>query len=576
MATTPVEEIKSRLDVVDVIQGYLRLAKAGINYRGLCPFHTEKTPSFFVSPSRQSWRCFGCDSGGDIITFIEKIEGVEFREALRILADRAGVRLPADNPQARSEREALLAILEEAAKFYTQELVSNRGASARDYLTERGLKTETIQAFRLGYAPNDWRMLLEHLTQIGFKPEDIEKSGLAIRKAQSANGKESSDSRFAQSALPYYDRFRHRIMFPLADANARVLGFTGRIMPGSEDEGSGKYVNTPQTPLFDKGKMLYGLHQAKTEIRRRGHAVIVEGQMDCIMSHQAGALQTVAVSGTALTPWHLTFLKRYSENIAFAFDMDAAGENATKRAISLAQENGLNIKIVRLSGGKDAADIVRGNPQDWLTALESGVSLLDFYFETAFHRNDPKAPQGKKQIADELLPIIARIPHAVEQAHWVGVLGERIQTSDQILRMELARFKAPRPPVPNGYVRAGPPVLVRTRKDRLVEELAAYACRFPESEIKLEQILGAGFLEEIRKHLQDEATRMRADAIEGPPQELQEHIEVLARELESVLIHEELALLQGRLKQEESAGSREKFEHIASDIQRATQRLIRR
>lgn len=589
MALSPVEEIKSRLDVVDVVQGYLRLTKAGVNFRGLCPFHTEKTPSFFVSPSRQSWRCFGCSEGGDVITFIEKIEGVEFREALKILADRAGVRLAADNPQARSEREALLSVLEEAAKFYTQELASNRGKAARDYLTERGLKPETIKNFRLGYAPNDWRMLLEHLTQIGFKPENIEKAGLAVVKQVSGNMKQgegvpfnnATGSHAAGYMLPatrYYDRFRHRIMFPLADANARVLGFTGRVMPGSEEDVGGKYVNTPQTPLFDKGRMLYGLHQAKTEIRRRGHAVIVEGQMDCIMSHQAGALQTVAVSGTALTPWHLILLKRYSENISFAFDMDAAGENATKRAISMAQENGLNIRIIRLSGGKDAADIVRENPQDWLTALDQGVSLLDFYFETAFHRSDPQTPQGKKQIADELLPVIARIHHAVEQAHWLGVLGERIQTSDQVLRGELSRFQAPRPGPISMRPSASAPHTVasaRTRKDRLIEELAAYACRFPQSEAKLEQILGGEFLEKIKKHLQDEATRMRADLLEGSPQELEDHIEVLSHELESVLIHEELTALQGRLKQEESAGRRDEFERLASDIQRVTQKLRR-
>lgn len=575
MALSPVEEIKSRLDVVDVIQGYLRLVKAGVNYRGLCPFHTEKTPSFFVSPSRQSWRCFGCDSGGDIITFVEKIEGVEFREALKILADRAGVRLAADNPQARSEREALLGILEEAAKFYAQELASNRGKAARDYLTERGLKSETIKNFRLGYALNDWRTLLEHLTQIGFAPADIEKAGLVIKK--SAEGSMGANS-YKLTAISYYDRFRHRIMFPLADSNGRVLGFTGRVMPGAGDDAGGKYVNTPQTPLFDKSKMLYALHQAKTEIRRRGHAVIVEGQMDCIMSHQAGALQTVAVSGTALTPWHLTLLKRYSENVSFAFDMDAAGENATKRAISMGQENGLQIKIIRLSGGKDAADIVCENPEDWLTALERGVSLLDFYFETAFDRNDPRSPQGKKQIADELLPIIARIPHAVEQAHWLGVLSERIQTSDQILRGELSRFQMQRP----GHTTMRPSASAsrtvpsaRTRKDRLIEELAAYVCRFPESEAKLEQILGSELVEIIKKHLQDDATRMRADLLEGSPQELGEHIEVLSHELEQVLIHEELTALQGRLKQEESAGHGDNFERLASSIQQATRKLKR-
>lgn len=575
MVLSPVEEIKNRLDVVEVIQGYLRLTKAGVNYRGLCPFHTEKTPSFFVSPSRQSWRCFGCSEGGDIITFIEKIEGVEFREALKILADRAGVRLPADNPQARSEREALLGILEEAAKFYIQELISNRGKAARDYLTERGLKPEIMEGFRLGYAPNDWRILLEHLAQIGFKPEDIEKSGLVIKK--SAEGATRATS-YQLPVTSYYDRFRHRIMFPLADSNGRVIGFTGRVMPGARDEAGGKYVNTPQTPLFDKGKMLYALHQAKTEIRRRGHAVIVEGQMDCIMSHQAGALQTVAVSGTALTASHLTLLKRYSENISFAFDMDAAGENATKRAISMAQENGLNIKIIRLSGGKDAADIVRENPEDWLTALEKGVSLLDFYFETAFHRNDPRTPQGKKQIADELLPIIARIPHAVEQAHWLGVLAERIQTSDQILRGELSKFQMQRPGPTSMRPSASASRTVpsaRTRKDRLIEELATYVCRFPESEAKLEQILGTEFVETIKKHLQDDATRMRADLLEGSPQELEDHIEVLARELERVLAHEELAVFHGQLKQEESVGRGDNFERFAPGIQQATQKLKR-
>ena len=286
--SSPVEQIKQRLSVVDVIQSYIKLDKAGANFKARCPFHSEKTASFFVSPARDIWHCFGCSRGGDIFAFVMEIEGVEFIEALKILAERAGIKLKMEDPRLRNERVRLLDLMKDAADFYRREL--DKREEVLDYLHKRGLKTETIQSWHLGYAPQEsegWRNLYEYLLSKGYSDEEMEKTGMAIK----------ADQREKR----YYDRFRGRIMFPIFDFSGRVVGFSGRLYPEIEKEGVGKYINSPQTVLYDKSKILYGFDKAKTEIRKKDACVLVEGQMDVLMSHQAGVANSVAVSGTGLT-----------------------------------------------------------------------------------------------------------------------------------------------------------------------------------------------------------------------------------------------------------------------------------
>ncbi|MFH1894852.1 MAG: DNA primase [Patescibacteria group bacterium] len=431
-----VEEIKNRLDLVQVIQGYIKLQKVGANFRSVCPFHSEKGPSFFVSPARQIWHCFGCQKGGDVFGFVKEIEGVEFGDALRILAQKAGVELkPMTRELAvlKTERQRLLEINEWAAKFFEKQLEGDgtgrqampTGRQARDYLLGRKITEDSIKKWRLGYSPDAWGGLLDFLVERGYKKEEVEKTGLAIK------GEKGS----------LYDRFRGRIMFPVFDINSQVVGFGGRVFKDKDKKGVSKYMNTPNTALYDKSRILYGLDRAKVAIRKQDRIVLVEGYADAILCHQEGFENTVAVSGTALTPYHLKIIKRYSDNIYTAFDMDMGGDSATKRGNDLAQMAGFNIKVVTMQEGKDPADILCQNPKDWEREIKEAKSISDFYFGTTFSRFDKKTPDGKREISKILLPVIKRIPSQIERAHWIQELAKRLSVKEEDIREELKKVK---------------------------------------------------------------------------------------------------------------------------------------
>ena len=418
-----IDEIKNRLDIVEVISSYIKLEKVGANYRALCPFHSEKKPSFFVSPARQIWHCFGaCNEGGDIFKFVMKIEGVEFGDALRILAKRAGVELKPRDPVLQTARKRLYDICEIAAKFFEKQLSSTKkGSKVKEYLHKRGIKDESIYEWRLGYAPDFKDALSKFLKSRGFKEEEIIKAGLAIRKDEGG----------------IYDRFRSRIIFPIFDLNSQVIGFGGRIF-GKEDEVA-KYMNIPNTLLYDKSKVLYGLNKSKMFIRQEDNCVLVEGYIDAIMSYQAGVKNVVAVSGTALTPFHLKILKRYTNNLTTSFDMDVAGNSATKRGINLAQKEEFNIRVVIMPKGLDPADIILQHPEDWKNLVKSAKTIMEFYFESAFSSHDASTAEGKKEISNILIPVIANIPNKIEQSHWIGELSKKLGVSEQSIEEEIKR-----------------------------------------------------------------------------------------------------------------------------------------
>lgn len=425
MLNSPIEEIKNRLDIVEVIGSYIKLQKTGANYRAICPFHSEKKPSFFASPTRQIWHCFGgCSEGGDIFKFIMKIEGVEFGDALRILAQKAGVELKPQSPELTTARQRLYEICEIATRFFEKQLEgSAAGREAKQYLLGRGISEESIKKWRLGYSPESWQGLSDFLVSKGYKREEIERAGLAVKNEQGN----------------FYDRFRGRIMFPIFDLNSQVVGFSGRVF---KSEDPAKYINTPGTLLYDKSRILYGLDKAKVEIRKQNSCILVEGNTDVIMSQQAGNENTVAISGTALTAYHLKILKRYSENLLIAFDMDIAGEGATKRGTDLAQTLGFNIKVVRLPEGKDPAEIISKNLKEWQEALSQTKSILDFYFEIAFVHHDSQTAQGKKEIAKILFPAIKRIPNQIEKSFWIQKLAKDLQVREEEVREELKKVKS--------------------------------------------------------------------------------------------------------------------------------------
>jgi len=435
MLSSPIEDIKNRLDIVEVVSGYIKLQKTGANFRANCPFHTEKTPSFFVSPARQMWHCFGCGRGSDVFGFIKEIEGVEFGDALRILAQRAGVELKPFRPEMKeltTARHHLYEIGELAGKFFEKQLAESKvGLEAKKYLLNRGINQESIQKWRIGYAPDSWQGLTDFLTGKGYRKEEIVSTGLATKKNDGS----------------CFDRFRARLMFPVFDLNSQVVGFGGRIFETDKKKEEerrtmeGKYVNTPNTLIYDKSRILYGLDKAKVEVRQKDACLLVEGYTDAILSHQAGNANAVAVSGTALTPGHLKILKRYTENLLISFDMDLAGDSATKRGIDLALSQGFNIKVVTLPEGKDPAELIAKSLPAWEKSIEEAKSILEFYFETTLNKFDKAKIEGKKEISKILLPLIKKIPNKIEQTFWRQRLVQEIGAKEEDLIEEMNKIK---------------------------------------------------------------------------------------------------------------------------------------
>lgn len=424
-----IDDIKNRLNIVDIVGSYVKLAKTGVNFRGVCPFHSEKGPSFFVSPSRQMWHCFGCGAGGDIFEFVKKIEGIEFGDTLRILADKAGVELKniRENPQLRTEKQRLYEICELACSFFEKQLSAGEwGKKARDYLLDRGIKEETIKKWRLGYSPDTWQGLSEFLVSRGYNREEIIRAGLAVKSEKGNNP---------------YDRFRGRIIFPIFDANSRPIGFGARIFKEADKKEIAKYINTPQTPLYDKSSVLYGINFAKVAARKQNQCVLTEGYTDAIMCHQAGFENTVAVSGTALTGQHLNILKRFTDNLLLSFDMDLAGSNATKRGIDLAESAGFNIKVINSYSEKDPADIIRDDPKIWEDSVKNARGIMDFYFDTAFSRFDKQDRQGRLEIGKIILPAIKRLQNKIEQSLWIQKLAEKLGVKEEAITEELKNIK---------------------------------------------------------------------------------------------------------------------------------------
>lgn len=440
-----VSKIKDRLDVIDVLSGYMKLQKAGINYKGRCPFHNEKTPSFFVSPERQIWHCFGCAKGGDMFEFVKEIEGVDFPEALKILAAKAGIELEqfkAKSGESVDDKQKLFEVCELATKFFEKQFLSPTGKEAYGYLTERGLADETIKEFRLGFAPNDWESLSSYLQKCGYSEKDIINAGMAVKRSPESG------------RVGIYDRFRSRIMFPIFDVSGQVVGFTARIFepssaksgqPGlaKSGESMAKYVNTPQTLIYDKSRVLYGLSKAKIDIKKSDRCILVEGNMDALMSYQAGARNVVASSGTALTPTHLRLLQRYTKNLGFCFDTDQAGAMATRRGIGLALAQQFNITILEIKDPecKDPADYVKKYGSGWSVIVDSAKPVIDYYFDRARSSYNPTSAESKTQIISAVAPFIKRLTANVEKAHWISQLASLLRVPEQAIASDIANSK---------------------------------------------------------------------------------------------------------------------------------------
>ena len=430
-----VEQVKERLNVSELIGEYLKLEKSGTNYKALCPFHNEKTPSFMVNAERNFWYCFGCQKGGDIFSFLMEIEGLEFREALERLADRTGVDLPKFqkiNPQEKSQKQKLYEILEVSSKFYQYQFEKSiKAESIKKYLKDRIIKLAQFKEFRIGFAPDAWTNLLEFLLSRNHNLEDIVRSGLMVQK----------DGTSGASKGDYYDRFRNRIMFPVIDVTDRVVGYSARVLPG-KDEKNAKYINTSQSLIYDKSRVIYGLSQAKLEIKKQDFVIIVEGNLDVVSSFSAGVKNTVAVSGTALTPDQINILKRYTKNFKLCFDMDEAGQKAVTKSVQLCLAENIDAEIILLPDGfKDVNDLVIEDIPAWKKAIKNSQQVMDYFFSTIISKNDKENPKSKKIIAHNLLNIIKDISDLIEQSYWIRKLSDAIDIKEDILTEVLERVK---------------------------------------------------------------------------------------------------------------------------------------
>jgi len=443
-----ITEVKQRIDIVEVVSDYVSLQKAGRNFKALCPFHSEKHPSFFVFPEQQTWHCFGaCGTGGDVFSFLMKKEGIDFGQALRLLAQRAGITLisPAISRSAEDEkRERLFQINEATAEYYHHLLLNTKaGEPARAYLSKRKITPETMEKFRLGFSPDSWEALKKFLMSKGYEERELFEAGLIIEKEGGGN----------------YDRFRNRLMFPICDIQGRVTGFGARVL----DESLPKYINSPQTPIFDKSGNLYGIDQAKLAARQKNLVIIVEGYMDVLRAHQHGWQNVVASMGTSVTEKQVAIVKRSSKNIALSLDADAAGEEATLRSAEVLidslekkvtpiptwsglvkYENILNaeIKVIPLPQGKDPDKVIDESPDLWQNLVEQALPMLDFAFETIISKIDFNKAKDKSLAIQKLLPLVYEIKDPIRQAHYVQKLARRLTISESILAATLRKSPA--------------------------------------------------------------------------------------------------------------------------------------
>jgi len=409
-----IDEIKTRLNIADVIGKRVTLKKAGRNFKALCPFHSEKTPSFIVSPERQTFKCFGCGKGGSVIDFVMEYEHVDFAEALATLADLAGVKLerrPSDSPEAKL-KQRLFEVNHLAGEYYQYILTKHRlGEKARLYLKNRGVTDKTAQTFALGYAPNSWDALFSFLRKKGYDGGLLEQAGLILK-----------------SQNRYYDRFRGRVMFTLKDHRGNVVGFSGRLL--DPDAREAKYINTSETPVYIKGNVLYGLDVTKDAIQKENEAIVTEGEFDVISSFQAGVSNVVAIKGSALTEGHVRLLKRFTDRLVFALDSDIAGDAASRRGIEIADAAGMDMRVVTLPQGKDPDEAVRASAGLFKKAIKDAVPVYDYFITSAMSRFDHTTPYGKQKVSEELVPILIKILNPVKRSSYVKKLAELLDVTE--------------------------------------------------------------------------------------------------------------------------------------------------
>lgn len=520
MANDTVQQIKDRLSIVDVVSQYVKLDRAGSTLRARCPFHSEKTPSFYVSADRGTFHCFGCGEGGDIFTFVEKIEGLDFKGALKVLADKAGVEIVYERAgtEKKDERDRLFELMEAATIFYRSKL----SGDAKKYLHDRGLTDATIAEFRLGFAGSEWTNASDFLKTKGFTDKEITDAGV---------GKKGDRGTL--------DKFRNRIIFPIGDPAGRIIGFSGRIFGENASPEAPKYLNSPETPLFHKSRILYGFDKAKLAMRKLQCAVLVEGQIDLVMSHQAGWGNTVAVSGTAFTPEHAQLIRRMTDNLVIALDADEAGIKAAGRAARAALQGGLNVKVARLPSGLDPADLIlKDGPDAWKKAIRESKDIITFLLDVL--EEHAKSPDNFRRAVElAVLPFLSDVRSPIAKEQYAREIAARLKVSESAVNQALA--KVPTMPEAPGSRQTEPvPAPTRLDKARLAYALLLWQATLPNEpadirirEDELKEAIGKAAFEQLEGLSEEEKESLRFEAEKeySHSRSIKEDWEVLMRQV---------------------------------------------
>lgn len=558
--------VKDKLSITDVVSQYVKLERSGASLRARCPFHAERSPSFFVSPERGTYHCFGCGVGGDIFSFVQAIEGVDFKGALKILADKAGVEIVYEkgNPGEKDERARLFELLEAATIFYSSRLDD----AARAYVRERGLEEQTVKEFRLGLAGNGWSDLSDYLKGKKYSDTEILDAGLAKNRSTSLTaGNERGQ---------LTDKFRNRIMFPISDSAGRVVAFSGRTFGPDAHPDAPKYLNSPETALFHKSKVLYGFDKAKQAMRKSNCAILVEGQVDLLMSHQAGWANTVAVSGTAFTAEHAAMIRRMTDNLVVALDADAAGIKAAARAARAALASGLNVKVARLPQGLDPADLILKEGVDaWKGAIRDAEDIIAFLL-AVLTEHIPQIERFRRAVYESVLPFVADVQEPLKREQYVRMVAGKMGVSESAVIEALKRIPST-PSVehdpfsrPQSLTKAKQGYalyLWQTSAPTPVLELASFLARFKEAVGPVYAAL------ESLSDAEKESLRFSAERLHGASHSVQAEADILLKTLLRERLSEELSSLMSALKRAEAEGKEEEAERLTQSTKELTVRI---
>ena len=555
-----VQQIKDRLSITDVVSGYVKLERAGQNMRARCPFHAERTPSFIVSPDRGTYHCFGCGVGGDMFSFIEAIEGVDFKGALKMLAERAGVELVYSKGEKKDDKDRLFEAMEVATIFYQSKLDDE----AEGYLKKRGLEKKTVSAFRIGYAGDEWTELSDHLRKKKFTDKEIVDAGLAKNPLTSLGTGGSKE---------LTDKFRNRIMFPIADTAGRIVAFSGRTFGEKAHPDAPKYLNSPETPLFVKSRVLYGFDRAKQTMRKHNFAILVEGQIDLVLSHQAGWANTVAVSGTAFTAEHAALLKRMSENLVIALDADEAGFKAATRAARAALQQGMHVKVAQLPDGLDPADLIlKEGAEEWKKRIREAKDIILFLLDV-LEKHAKAKDAFRRAVETIVLPFLVDVQSPIAREQYEKEIAKRLGVSESAVAQARSNLARAQPRVPADSSKT-PPISTSSAPNRLSQ---AYGLLIWQESMKtplidtdeyarqLEEAIGKPAMDELRRTPVDikEVLRFFAEKLHGKNETLKRDAKTLINVLTRERLQKELMENGDALKEAEATGDEKSIDRLS-------------